>query len=216
MFDFDAGKLVIIGIVALVVIGPKELPRVLRQVGQAVAKMRRLAAEFQGQFMEAMREADMADIKADVAKLAESAKLDVNFDPIHDLKTQISDAVDGKATATPSTAGVPEIAGPHDGDAAAEAAATAVTDVPPNLPAPAEGDASLAGTGIAPAAPEASPALPEPNAAAPEASEVRPATPAEPAELHRAAAEPMRERAEPAVSYSAASTHEPQPTRNEA
>ena len=47
-----------IGIVALIVIGPKELPRVMRQLGQAVAKMRRMAAEFRGQFMDAMREAD--------------------------------------------------------------------------------------------------------------------------------------------------------------
>ncbi len=76
MFDFDAGKFIIIGIVALIVIGPKELPRVMRQVGQAAAKMRRMAAEFRGQFMDAMREADIDDIKADVAKLAESAKVD--------------------------------------------------------------------------------------------------------------------------------------------
>jgi Sec-independent protein translocase protein TatA len=44
MFDFDAGKLIIVGIVALIVIGPKELPRVMLQVGQAAAKMRRMAA----------------------------------------------------------------------------------------------------------------------------------------------------------------------------
>ena len=66
MFDFDAGKLIIIGVVALIVIGPKELPRVLRQLGQAYSKMRRMAADFQGQFMEAMREAELDDIGPDV------------------------------------------------------------------------------------------------------------------------------------------------------
>lgn len=66
MFEFDASKLIIIGIVALIVIGPKDLPRVLRQLGQAMGKMRRMAAEFQGQFMEAMREADVADARAEV------------------------------------------------------------------------------------------------------------------------------------------------------
>ena len=142
MFDFDASKLVIIGIVALVVIGPKELPRVLRQVGQAVGKMRRLASEFQGQFMEAMREADMADIKADVAKLAESAKLDVNFDPIHDMKTQISEAIDGApAGLTPATAEVPQIAGPHDIGVAVDASAH--TDASHSV----DESASLAGSG---------------------------------------------------------------------
>lgn len=95
MFDFDAGKLVIIGIVALVVIGPKDLPRVMRQVGQAVAKMRRLASEFQGQFMEAMREADVADIKADVAKLADSAKFDVDFNPVREVRNHLETAIDG-------------------------------------------------------------------------------------------------------------------------
>jgi sec-independent protein translocase protein TatB len=63
MFDISWGKLVIIGVVALLVIGPKELPAVLRMVGQWMGKMRRMAAEFQGQFQEAMREAEMADLK---------------------------------------------------------------------------------------------------------------------------------------------------------
>src|SRR6478672_239743 len=63
MFDISWGKLVIIGVVALLVIGPKELPAVLRQLGQMMAKIRRMAAEFQGQFQDAMREAEMADLK---------------------------------------------------------------------------------------------------------------------------------------------------------
>ena len=63
MFDISWGKLVIIGVVALLVIGPKELPGVLRQLGQMMAKIRRMAGEFQGQFQEAMREAEMADLK---------------------------------------------------------------------------------------------------------------------------------------------------------
>jgi sec-independent protein translocase protein TatB len=105
MFDFDAGKFIIIGIVALVVIGPKELPRVLRQLGQAVAKMRRMAAEFQSQFMEAMREADMADVKAEVDKLAQSAKIDAAFDPVTEIKNEIKGAIDKPApSATPSAA----------------------------------------------------------------------------------------------------------------
>ena len=82
MFEFDAAKLIIIGIVALIVIGPKELPRVMRQVGHAVAKLRRLGAEFQAQFMEAMREADTEEMTADVRKLAESAKIDLGADPL--------------------------------------------------------------------------------------------------------------------------------------
>ena len=61
MFDFGSGELVVIGVVALVAIGPKELPGLLRTVGQAVNRLRRMAGDFQNQFNEAMREADMSD-----------------------------------------------------------------------------------------------------------------------------------------------------------
>src|SRR2546430_17592609 len=74
MFDFDAGKLIIVGIVALIVIGPKELPRVMLQVGQAAAKMRGMAAEFRSQFMDAMREAEIDDINSDVERLTETCE----------------------------------------------------------------------------------------------------------------------------------------------
>jgi sec-independent protein translocase protein TatB len=94
MFEFDAAKLILIGIVALIVIGPKELPRVLRQVGQAVAKLRHMAAEFQNQFMDAMREADLADIKEQAEKLAESTRIDTAFNPLSEIKKELSQAVD--------------------------------------------------------------------------------------------------------------------------
>ena len=92
MLDFDAGKLLIIGLVALVVIGPKDLPRVLRQVGQAVSKLRRMAGEFQGQFMDAMKEADLQDIKAELAKIKDTATLDVDFNPVRDVKAEVTSA----------------------------------------------------------------------------------------------------------------------------
>ena len=61
MFDLGGGELLVIGIVALVVIGPKELPGLLRTIGQAVGKMRRMAGDFQGQFNDAMKEADLGE-----------------------------------------------------------------------------------------------------------------------------------------------------------
>jgi sec-independent protein translocase protein TatB len=78
MFDFDAGKLLIIGIIALIVIGPKELPAVLRQLGQMVARMRRMATEFQAQFAEAMREAELQDLQKDVEKVQDVMRGDYN------------------------------------------------------------------------------------------------------------------------------------------
>ncbi len=97
MLDFDASKLLIIGMVALVVIGPKDLPRVLRQVGQMVGKLRRMAGEFQGQFMDAMKEADLQDLRDEVAKLKNTASLDVDFHPVRDATAELSKAMEGVA-----------------------------------------------------------------------------------------------------------------------
>ena len=81
MFDFDFGKLMVVAIVALAVIPPKDLPRVMRTVGQVVGKMRRMAAEFQGQFMDAMREADLDSVRKELEALNEKAKAETSFDP---------------------------------------------------------------------------------------------------------------------------------------
>jgi sec-independent protein translocase protein TatB len=74
MFDIGWGEMVVIGVVALIAIGPKELPGVLRMVGQWMGKARRMAADFQGQFNEAMREAEMADLKKSFDEVADAAK----------------------------------------------------------------------------------------------------------------------------------------------
>jgi sec-independent protein translocase protein TatB len=81
MFDIGWSELVVIGVVALIAIGPKELPGVLRAVGQWTGKIRRMAAEFQGQFQEALREAEMADLKKQVDDLGEAARGLTSFNP---------------------------------------------------------------------------------------------------------------------------------------
>src|SRR5690348_5447197 len=73
MFDIGWSELVVIAVVALIAIGPKELPGVLRMLGQWMGKARKMAAEFQGQFQEAMREAEMADLKKSFDEVKEAA-----------------------------------------------------------------------------------------------------------------------------------------------
>ena len=73
MFDIGWSEIVVIAVVALIAIGPKELPGVLRMVGQWMGKARKMAAEFQGQFQEAMREAEMADLKKSFDEVKEAA-----------------------------------------------------------------------------------------------------------------------------------------------
>jgi sec-independent protein translocase protein TatB len=99
MFDFEPGKLIVIAIVALIAIPSKDLPRVLRTLGQFTGKMRRMAAEFQGQFMEAMREAELDDLRKEVSEMKnavkESVKLDGAFDPMAEARKQITGAIKG-------------------------------------------------------------------------------------------------------------------------
>src|ERR1700721_375750 len=73
MFDIGWSEFALIAVVALIAIGPKELPGVLRTVGQWMGKARKMAAEFQGQFQEAMREAEMADLKKSFDEVREAA-----------------------------------------------------------------------------------------------------------------------------------------------
>src|SRR3569833_1931249 len=73
MFEIGRSELLLIAVVALVAIGPKELPGVLRMVGQWMGKARRKAAEFQGQFQEALRVAELADLKICFDEVREAA-----------------------------------------------------------------------------------------------------------------------------------------------
>src|ERR1700722_10298118 len=98
MFDIDAGKILVVGVVALLVIGPKDLPRVLPPVGNTVGKMRRMAAEFQNQFAEAIKEADLEDVKKEFTAIRDSAVIDTSFDAASIMREEITSAVDGKPT----------------------------------------------------------------------------------------------------------------------
>jgi sec-independent protein translocase protein TatB len=92
MFDFDIGKLMVFGIVALAVIPPKDLPRVLRTVGKYVGQMRRMASEFQGQFMDAIKEADLDSVKKEIESVGAAAKIDSSFDPAIAMRDEINRA----------------------------------------------------------------------------------------------------------------------------
>lgn len=93
MFDIGWSELVLIGVVALVAIGPKELPGVLRMVGQWMGKARKMAAEFQGQFQEAMREAEMAELKKSFDEVKEAASGLTGGGLMTSLQKDVSDAL---------------------------------------------------------------------------------------------------------------------------
>ncbi len=93
MFDIGWSELVVIAVVALIAIGPKELPGVLRMVGQWIGKARKMAGEFQGQFQEAMREAEMADIKKSFDEVKDAATGIASGNIMTSLQKDVSDSL---------------------------------------------------------------------------------------------------------------------------
>jgi len=136
MFDIGWGELVVIGIVALIAIGPKELPTALRTLGQMMGKVRRMANEFQSQFQEAMREAEMADLKQQVDTLTSS------FDPIETARKELEGAIEDKPAApAPASAEVSAGSEPHPADSPSsgdQAAGTGAGSVAPLAPGESE------------------------------------------------------------------------------
>jgi sec-independent protein translocase protein TatB len=127
MFDLGWGKIIIIAVIALVVIGPKELPAVLRTVGQWMGKIRRMAAEFQGQFQEAMREAEMADLKKSIDSITDATR--GIGDPLGTVTRNIENAFTDKPAATPVTPSEPSLSSaPATPPAASETAAAPTTE----------------------------------------------------------------------------------------
>jgi sec-independent protein translocase protein TatB len=131
MFDIGWSELLLIAVVALIAIGPKELPGALRTLGQWMAKVRRMASEFQNQFHEAMREAELADLKKEVDEMATKAQSYAHFDPIDDVRRDIE-----KAASPPpdldtltDTAALPQA--PASAPPAAEPPAAAPPATPP-------------------------------------------------------------------------------------
>ena len=63
MFDIGWSELLVIAVVAIVVVGPKDLPRLMRTFGHYAGKLRRAASDFQRQFEEAMRDTEIEEVK---------------------------------------------------------------------------------------------------------------------------------------------------------
>ena len=101
MFDLGTTKLLLLGIIALLVVGPKELPGMLRTIGRYVGMMKRQAAEFRTQFDEAMKESEFADLKQQVEDLGREAQ-----SAVKEAETTLSkevDAVQAEANKTLAT-----------------------------------------------------------------------------------------------------------------
>lgn len=88
MFDIGWSEILIIVVVALVVIGPKDLPRALRTAGQMIGRIRRMAGEFQSTFNEAIREAERQTELDDLRRQLAEAKA---LDPLKDVRDKLQE-----------------------------------------------------------------------------------------------------------------------------
>ena len=138
MFDITSSKLLILGIVALLVIGPKDLPALLRTIGKYVGIIKRQAAEFRAQFDEAMRESELADLRKDVESLGREAEQTMRAaeqsveKDWQQAQASVNAALDGEAAAATPAADAP--------------ATTPAADAPATTPA---ADAHTPGEGAA-------------------------------------------------------------------
>lgn len=126
MFDIGWDEMALVAVVALIVIGPKDLPAVLRQVGRWTRKARDLANEFQRGVDEMVRESELADLKTQVEKATDPNQLrrevEKTVDPSGDIARSLEPPV-LPADPPPQAAAAPE---PPSSD-----------QLPPELPADA-------------------------------------------------------------------------------
>lgn len=212
MFDIGWTELLVIAVVLIVVVGPKDLPPMLRAFGKMTQRARKVAGEFRAQFDEALREADLDDVRqtiSDAQRLNPANSLREAMNPLrqmgNDIKADLqkATAVENKTEAPPVTVPAPSMSLPETPPVVApapEAApAPAVAEKPKAVRKPraaAEkalpGAATGAATGAAPAAKPKRAAAAKTAAAATEPAAATKAAPAKPALAKKTAAAPKK------------------------
>ena len=86
MFDIGWTELLIIAVVAIIVVGPKDLPRMLRSVGRYAGQLRRTANEFRSQFDEAIRESELDELRTSLKDAAD-------MNPVNQIKDTVSESL---------------------------------------------------------------------------------------------------------------------------
>lgn len=161
MFDVGWTEMLVIAIVMIVVVGPKDLPNMLRTFGRTTAKLRAMAADFQKQFNEALKEAELDDVKKSVDSLR-------SLNPASEIRKQLNPF---EQAAADVRAGV---------DAAMKPTPAADPSTPPaSTPMPAEPlkNGAVEMPGASPQAAPAFPAMTDASVVASTAPAVEPAAP---------------------------------------
>lgn len=147
MFDLTSSKLLLLGIIALLVVGPKDLPALLRTVGRYVGMIRRQAADFRAQFDEAMRDGELAELRKEMENFGQEAE-----SAVRQAETQLHNEMSAIETETraameaaepqPSTTPEGTAAGTSEPDAAAVPAIDVPSEITDGMAAPTTTEAS--------------------------------------------------------------------------
>ena len=86
MLDVGWTEILVIAIVLIIVVGPKDLPQMLRTFGRMMSKMRGMASDFRQQFDEALREADLEDVKKTIGEAQKLNPLNTIRDAVNPLR----------------------------------------------------------------------------------------------------------------------------------
>ena len=193
MFEVGWSEMLVIAIVMIVVVGPKDLPNMLRTMGRMAAELRGMAGDFQRQFNEALKEAELDDVKKSVDSLRglnPMAEIRKQLNPFEqaaaDVRSGLDQAVKPKPADPAAPAAVTDAAQPPASDT--PLAASAVPETPPAETSPAASAVpeTPPAANVAPAPPPAtSAAQPAPAAAS---APAKPASAAEAAAAKPAAA----------------------------
>ena len=175
MFEVGWSELLVIAVVMIVVVGPKDLPNMLRTFGRTAAKLRAMAGDFQKQFNEALKEAELDDVKSSIDSLRGLNPLNEvrkQLNPFEQAAADVRSGVDTmmkpKPAADPATppASTPQAAEPLKNGATDMPGVSGAESAPAAPIFPAMTDASVTAPVVAEAAASAKPAK---KAAAPKA-----------------------------------------------
>ncbi|WP_345803523.1 Sec-independent protein translocase protein TatB [Mesorhizobium sp. YIM 152430] len=146
MIDLSWSEILVVAIVLIVVVGPKDLPRLLRSFGKTMSTVRSMAGDFRKQFDEAIKEADLQDLKSladDARKLNPASEIKKALNPMEQAAKDVRSGLDkAMKPATPISAekpaSTPQPAAPQ------KAGATAMPDAMTKAPAAPAAEATKA------------------------------------------------------------------------
>lgn len=91
--QFGLSEFLLIGIVALIVVGPKDLPLMMRRIGQWVGQAKKMANEFRGAFDDIARQAELDELRQEIESLKKNNQLEQAVSDLKDAENDINSSV---------------------------------------------------------------------------------------------------------------------------